>query len=109
MVEDDNFNMQGLMDQAQKMQEDLEKAQEEISNKFVEVSVGGGLFSATVSCKYRCSPVKVSPEVLKESPEVIGDLLKSLFNDAAVRIESTVQGYMKQFTDTFNLPDYKSE
>lgn len=106
MVDDNSaFNMQALMEQAQKMQSELTKIQDELGQKTVEASVGGGLINIVMTCKHQVVDLRVNKEALKESPAVLGDLIAAAYNEATRKIEDYVQGYMKQFTSNFNIPD----
>ena len=96
-------NIAQMMQQAQKMQENLQKAQEEIAKLEVTVSAGGGMVSVTLSGTKECRKVRIDPSVLSD-PEMAEDLIAAAFNDAANKIDAESQSRMGSATAGMKLP-----
>jgi DNA-binding YbaB/EbfC family protein len=95
----------GLMKQAQKMQADMQKAQEEIANMEVVGQSGGGLVSVVVNGRHECKRVSIDDSLLDDDDkEMLEDLIAAAFNDAAQRLETDSKGKMAGITDGMNLP-----
>ena len=76
-------NMQQLMRQAQKMQEQLAKAQEELDEKTYEATAGGGMVTCKVSGKRELLEIKIKPEAIDpDDPEMLEDLVMAAINEA---------------------------
>ena len=76
-------NMQQLMRQAQKMQEQLAKAQEELDDKTYEAAAGGGMVTCKVSGKRELLEIKIKPEAIDpDDPEMLEDLVMAAINEA---------------------------
>src|SRR5690625_7568329 len=74
-------NIAQLMQQAQKMQEGVKRAQEELANLEVTGGAGGGMVEVTLSGRMECRRVRIDPSVLSD-PEMAEDLIAAAFNDA---------------------------
>ena len=96
-------NIAQLMQQAQKMQENLQKAQEEIAKLEVTGSAGGGMVSVTLSGTKECRKVRIDPSVLSD-PEMAEDLIAAAFNDASNKIDAESQSRMGSATAGMKLP-----
>ena len=96
-------NIAQMMQQAQKMQENLQKAQEEIAKLEVTGSAGGGMVSVTLSGTKECRKVRIDPSVLSD-PEMAEDLIAAAFNDAANKIDAESQSRMGSATAGMKLP-----
>lgn len=96
-------NIAQLMQQAQKMQENLQKAQEEIANIEVTGSAGGGMVSITLSGRKECRRVRIDPSVLGDQ-EMLEDLIAAAFNDASNKIDAESQNRMGAATAGMQLP-----
>lgn len=95
----------GLMKQAQKMQEDMQKAQEEIANMEVTGQSGGGLVSVVVNGRHECKRVNIDDSLFEDDDkEMLEDLVAAAINDAAQRLESESKGKMSGITDGMSLP-----
>ncbi|WP_174875858.1 YbaB/EbfC family nucleoid-associated protein [Vogesella oryzae] len=97
----------GLMKQAQQMQENMKKAQEELANVDVEGQAGNGLVKVTMSCAHVIRRVNISDSLLedaKEDKDMLEDLIAAAFNDAARKVDETTQQRMSGFTAGMNLP-----
>ena len=93
-----------LMKQAQQMQENLKKAQEELANIEVEGQAGAGLVKATITCKFKVKKVAIDPSLLTEDKDMLEDLVMAAINDAMAKVEATVQAKMAGFTQGMGLP-----
>jgi DNA-binding YbaB/EbfC family protein len=93
-----------IMKQAQAMQENLRKAQEELATIEVTGSAGGGLVSVTMTCRHDVRRVQIDASLLKDDKEVLEDLVAAALNDAARKVDKTTQERMAGLTAGFNLP-----
>ena len=94
----------GLMKQAQQMQENMRKAQEELANIEVEGQAGAGLVKLTMTCKFKVKRVAIDPSLLGEDKDMLEDLVMAAMNDAAAKAEAATQAKMAGFTAGLNLP-----
>jgi DNA-binding YbaB/EbfC family protein len=88
----------GLMKQAQAMQDNLKKAQEELA--FVEVTgeAASGLVKVTMTCKHEVKRVQIDPSLLADDKDMLEDLVATAFNAAARKAEETSQEKMGKLT-----------
>jgi DNA-binding YbaB/EbfC family protein len=93
----------GLMKQAQQMQENMKKVQDQLANIEVEGQAGAGMIKVTMTCKYDVRRVAIDPSVMDDK-EMLEDLIAAAVNDAVRRVESTSQEKMSGFTAGMNLP-----
>ena len=96
-------NIAQLMQQAQKMQENLQKAQEELAKLEVTGSAGGGMVNVTLTGAKECRKVRIDPSVLAD-PEMAEDLVAAAFNDAVNRINEVSQAKMAEATAGMPIP-----
>ena len=94
----------GLMKQAQQMQENMKKAQEELANTEVEGQSGAGLVKVTITCKHVVRKVSIDPSLLTEDKDMLEDLVMAAMNDAGNKAEAATQAKMAGFTAGLNLP-----
>lgn len=94
----------GLMRQAQQMQEDMKKAQEELANMEVEGASGGGLVKVTMTCRNDVRRIHIDPSLLADDKDMLEDLVAAAFNDALRKAESTSQEKMSGITAGLPLP-----
>ena len=94
----------GLMKQAQKMQDDMKKAQEELANIEVEGQAGAGLVKVTMTCKHDVKRVVIDPSLLEDDKDMLEDLVAAAMNDAVRRVESTTAEKMGGLTAGMNMP-----
>jgi len=80
-------DMNDIMKQAQQMQADLQKAQEEVAKTEVTGESGAGLVKVTMNGRHDVSSVDIDPSLMQEEKEVLEDLLAAAVNDAVRRIE----------------------
>ncbi len=84
----------GLMKQAQAMQDNLKKAQDELATIEVTGESGAGLVKVQITCKHDVKRVTIDPSLLTDDKDMLEDLVAAAFNDAVRRIESTTQEKM---------------
>jgi DNA-binding YbaB/EbfC family protein len=88
----------GLMKQAQAMQDNLRKAQEELATIEVEGASGAGLVKVTMTCRHDVKRVSIDPSLLGDDKDMLEDLVAAAFNDAIRRAEATSQEKMGKLT-----------
>ncbi len=93
-----------MMKQAQKMQADMQKAQEEIANMEVEGQAGGGMVKVLMNGRHEVRRVEIDPSLMEDDKEMIEDLLAAAVNDAVRRIETESSEKMSSITAGMNLP-----
>jgi DNA-binding YbaB/EbfC family protein len=93
-----------LMEQAQKMQADMQKAQEELAKAEVSGEAGAGLVRVTMTGRHDVKRVSVDDSVLKEDKEVLEDLLAAAVNDAVRKVEAHNKDAMAGLASGLNLP-----
>jgi DNA-binding YbaB/EbfC family protein len=94
----------GLMKQAQQMQENMRKAQEELASVEVEGQSGGGMVKITMTCRHDVKRVAIDPSLLSDDKDMLEDLVAAAVNDAVRRVEATVQERMAGFAAGLQLP-----
>jgi nucleoid-associated protein EbfC len=93
----------GLMKQAQQMQENMQKMQEQLASVEVEGQSGAGMVKVVMTCKHDVRRVSIDQSVMDDK-EMLEDLLAAAVNDAVRRVETTTQEKMAGFTSGLNLP-----
>ena len=96
-------NIAQLMQQAQKMQENLQKAQEELAKLEVTGSAGGGMVNVTLTGAKECRKVRIDPSILSDQ-EMVEDLIAAAFNDASNKIDAASKDKMASATAGMQLP-----
>ena len=94
----------GLMKQAQQMQENMQRAQEELARTEVEGQSGAGLVKVTMTCRHDVKRVAIDPSLLGEDRDMLEDLVAAAFNDALRRAEATTQEKMGSLAAGMPLP-----
>jgi len=94
----------GLMKQAQQMQENMQKMQEQLATVEVEGQAGAGLVKVVMTCKHDVKRVTIDPSLLTDDKDMVEDLVAAAVNDAVRRVEATVQEKMSGFTAGLGLP-----
>ena len=101
-----NINM--LMQQAQRMQKDMEanvkKAKEQLAQTEVTAEAGGGLVKVTMTCRNVVKRIQIDPELLQDEPDMIEDLIAAAINDAVRQAEVISQEKMKSANSGMGLP-----
>ena len=93
-----------LMKQAQKMQADMQKAQEEIASMEVIGESGGGMVKVTMTGRHEARRVEIDEALINDDKEMLEDLIAAAINDAAHKVESVTQERMAGMTAGMNLP-----
>ena len=96
--------MAQLMQQAQQMQENLKRAQEEIARLEVTGQSGGGLVSVTMSGRHEVRRVAIDRKVLADDPDMAEDLVAAAFNDAVNKVAAASQERMAGLAGGMELP-----
>jgi DNA-binding YbaB/EbfC family protein len=94
----------GLMKQAQAMQDNLKRAQEELATIEVEGQSGAGLVKVTMTCKHDVKRVTIDPSLVGDDREMLEDLVAAAFNDGVRRAEAVSQEKMGKLTAGMPLP-----
>ena len=95
--------MGALMQKAQKMQEDLKRAQEQIASMEATGQSGGGMVSVTMNGRHEARRVKIDPAVASDI-EMLEDLVAAAINDAANKLAEASQRHMAEVSGGMNLP-----
>lgn len=96
-------NIAQLMQQAQKMQEQMQRAQEELASLEVVGNAGGGMVNVTLTGRMECRKVRIDPSVLSD-PEMAEDLIAAAFNDAVNKANAASQEKMGAATAGMPIP-----
>jgi DNA-binding YbaB/EbfC family protein len=94
----------GLMKQAQQMQENMKKVQDELATTEVEGQSGAGLVKIVMTCRHDVKRVTIDESLLKDDKDMLEDLVAAAMNDAVRRVETTVQERMGAVTAGLPLP-----
>ena len=93
-----------LMKQAQQMQADMQKAQDEMASLTVTGESGAGLVRITMTCKHELKRLEIDDSLIGDDKEMLEDLIIAAFNDAVRRVEKTVQEKFSGMTAGLSLP-----
>ena len=93
-----------LMKQAQQMQADMQKAQQEIASLEVTGESGGGLVKVTMTGRHEASKVEIDDSLVGDDKDMLEDLIAAAINDAAHKVEAVTQERMSSVTSGMNLP-----
>ncbi len=94
----------GLMQQAQKMQENMKRMQEQLGAIEVEGQSGAGMVKVVMTCKHDVKRVTIDPSLVGDDKDMLEDLVAAAFNDAVRRVETTSQEKMAAVTAGMPLP-----
>jgi nucleoid-associated protein EbfC len=94
----------GLMKQAQAMQDNLKRAQDELGQIEVEGQSGSGLVKVVMTCKHEVKRVTIDPSLLADDKDMLEDLVAAAFNDAARRGEMLSNEKMSKLTAGMPMP-----
>ena len=98
-------NMQGMLKQAQKMQEEMAEKQAELELREYDVAAGGGVVNVKINGKKEILSVKIDPEVVDpDDVETLEDLIVAAVNEAIKKVEAISADEMQKITGTMNLP-----
>ena len=98
-------NMQAMIRQAQKMQEDMAAKQEELDAREYEIKAGGGVVTVKINGKKEILSIDLDPEIVDpDDVETLSDLLVAGVNEAIKRAETTNAAEMEKITGSMNMP-----
>ena len=98
-------NMQAMIRQAQKMQEDMEAKQAELDAREYDVQAGGGVVSVKINGKKEILAIDIKPEIVDpDDIETLSDILVAAVNEAIKRVEDTNSAEMSKVTGSIGLP-----
>lgn len=98
-------NMAGMMKKVQKMQADMSKLQEDLKKRTLDVSVGGGAVSVTVTGKKELAGIKIDPSAVDpEDVEMLQDLIVSAVNEGMRQIDELTEKEMAKITGGIKIP-----
>ncbi len=98
-------NMQQLMKQAQKMQEDMENKKEELASREYEIKAGGGAVTLTINGEKEIKSLDIDPEIVDpDDIETMTDILIAAFNEAIKRVDTDAENEMSAITGSLNMP-----
>jgi len=93
-----------LMKQAQQMQADMQKAQEEMATLTVTGESGAGIVKITMTCKHEVRALEIDDSLIGDDKDMLEDLIVAAFNDAVRRVEKTVEEKFSGMTSGLSLP-----
>lgn len=97
--------MQRLMKEAQRLQADMSRMQEELADKEVEGTSGGGMVKVVVTCGYEVKSVEIAPEVVDpDDLEMLQDLIVAALNAGISKAKQTSEAEMAKVTGGLNMP-----
>ena len=94
-----------LMKQAQQMQENMKKAQEEMASITVTGESGAGMVRIVMTCRHQVQSLEIDDSLLGDDKEMLEDLVTAAFNDAIRKVETTIQEKFAGMTSGMGLPD----
>ncbi|HTF16075.1 MAG TPA: YbaB/EbfC family nucleoid-associated protein [Burkholderiales bacterium] len=94
----------GLMKQAQQMQENMRKLQDELASLEVEGQSGAGMVKVTMTCRHDVKRVKIDSSLLADDKDMLEDLVAAALNDASRKVEAVIQEKMSALTGGLGLP-----
>jgi len=94
----------GLMRQAQQMQENMRKLQDELASMEVEGQSGAGMVKVAMTCRHDVKRINIDPSLLADDKDMLEDLVAAAVNDAARKVEAAVQEKMSALTGGLGLP-----
>ena len=98
-------NMQAMIRQAQKMQEDMAAKQEELDAREYDVSAGGGVVNVKINGKKEILAIDLKPEIVDpDDIETLSDILVAAVNEAIKRVEDTNSAELNKITGSMNMP-----
>ena len=98
-------NMQGMIRQAQKMQEQMTELQEQLDSREYEVEAGGGAVTVVITGKKEIKSLSIAPEIVDpDDIETLTDVLTAAFNEAIKRVDETNQKEMSAITGDLSIP-----
>ena len=96
--------MSQMMEQAQQMQQNLQKAQEELANLEVKGESGAGLVKVVMTCKHDVKKIEIDTSLIGEDKDMLEDLVAAAVNDAVRKVEKTSQEKMSSLMGGLQIP-----
>lgn len=96
--------MGDIMKQAQKMQEEMQRVQDDIANSEINGEAGAGLVSLIMTGRYDVKKVTIDESLLQEDKEILEDLIAAAVNDAVRKVEQESKNKMNQVTGGLQMP-----
>jgi len=96
--------MGNMMKQAQQMQENMKRAQDELASLEVSGESGAGMVKVVMTCNHNVRRVEVDPSLMEDDKDMLEDLVAAAMNDAVRRVQETTQEKMASVTGGMNLP-----
>lgn len=93
-----------LMQQAQKMQERMQEAQEEMARMEVEGAAGGGMVSVTMTGRHEVRRISIDDSLMGDDRDMLEDLIAAAVNDAVQKVEAAQKEHYSDMTSGMNLP-----
>ncbi len=97
-------NIGNMMKQAQQVQENMKKMQDELANVEVEGQSGAGMVKVVMTCRHDVKSVSIDDSLLGDDKDMLEDLIAAAMNDAVRRVESSTQEKMAELTSGMGLP-----
>ena len=98
-------NMNAMIRQAQKMQEDMEALQAELDEREYDISAGGGVVNVKINGKKEILAIDIKPEIVDpDDIETLSDILVAAVNEAIKRVEDVNSAEMSKITGSLNMP-----
>lgn len=101
---DINQNLGNLMKEAQKMQQRMQEAQQQLSQLVVSGEAGGGMVTVKMNGRHDVTEVKIRPSLMEDDVEMVEDLVAAAVNDAVRKIEKASKEKISQLTAGLNIP-----
>ena len=101
---DINQNLGNLMKEAQKMQQRMQEAQQQLGQLIVTGEAGGGMVKIEMNGRHDIIKVKINPSLMEEDPEMLEDLIAAAVNDAVRKVEKASKEKISQLTAGLNIP-----
>jgi DNA-binding YbaB/EbfC family protein len=90
-----SFDMKSILEQVQKMKEEMERKRKELDVKTVTVETGGGMVQLTMTCNYRVKDLKITPDAVNANDiEMLQELVKGAFNQAVIEAGKAIESEM---------------
>jgi DNA-binding YbaB/EbfC family protein len=101
---DINQNLGNLMKEAQKMQQRMQEAQQQLSQLVVTGEAGGAMVTVKMNGRHEITEVKIKPSLMEDDVEMLQDLVAAAVNDAVRKIEKASKEKISQLTAGLNIP-----
>lgn len=106
---DINQNLGNLMKEAQKMQQRMQEAQQQLAELVVTGEAGGGLVNVVMNGRHDVKSVKIHPSLQEEELDMLQDLIAAAINDAVKKIEKESKDKISKLTAGLNIPDFMKD